>query len=388
MKVAVGQAFSVEGREAVSHAVYDALLNVESAPVGLALLIASAEYDMQEILNGAINQLGSVPVLGFSTSGEITSEGYHRRSVVAALFAGEGLEARGEWLPGFGDESARVAKQMVELLELDRADGGALFVVADGHAGDYEALAANLPVGNFQFAGCLAGGDLRLGRTYQIGGTKAGAGGLAAAYIKQDKLRVGIGVGHGWKPVGANFRITRSRGPWVRALDGKPATDAYAALFGQRSRAWSFPPLNTLVRLYPLGIEQDGAQELQVRTPLRVEADGSLRMTAEIRDGSIGHLLVGTTQQCLDAARKAAGQAQKNLKEATPKLALVLADVSWEMLFKSQPGAEVEAVREVLGRSVPIIGGYTFGQLVHHSGAPRPEFLNQHIQVILVGEET
>jgi hypothetical protein len=33
-----------------------------------------------------------------------------------------------------------------------------------------------------------------------------------------------------------------------------------------------------------------------------------------------------------------------------------------------------------------IAGGYTFGQFTHMAGAPRPEFLNQHIEIVLIGE--
>jgi hypothetical protein len=57
------------------------------------------------------------------------------------------------------------------------------------------------------------------------------------------------------------------------------------------------------------------------------------------------------------------------------------------MLLKGQPGNEVEAVQDVLGSNVPIAGGYTFGQLAHFTDAPAPQLLNQHIQVVVIGEE-
>ena len=55
------------------------------------------------------------------------------------------------------------------------------------------------------------------------------------------------------------------------------------------------------------------------------------------------------------------------------------------MLFKGQPGVEVQAVREVLGLNVPIAGGYTFGQIAQRKDMNAAEFLNQHIQVVLFG---
>ena len=96
-------------------------------------------------------------------------------------------------------------------------------------------------------------------------------------------------------------------------------------------------------------------------------------------------LLVGSREKCVEAAKDAARQALDQLDGAPPRLALVFADISWQMLFQGFEGAEVEAIRAVIGESVPLAGGYTFGQFTNMADAPRPEFLNQHIEVILFG---
>jgi hypothetical protein len=387
LAVSVGQAFSVEGREAVTQAIYEALLKVESEDIKLAFIVASFEYNFQEILNGAVTQLGNTPLLGFSTSGEITAEGSHRRSVVVALVFGEDIQSRGEWLPEFTDNGAIIIQEIVKTLKIDSGTKGALFCVADGLSGDYKGILQSFPEGECRFAGCLAGGDLHQERTFQIGGAKVGTGGVASALLTGEKIRLGVGAAHGWQPVGAAFKITRSDGYRIEALDDKPASESYAELFGRQARDWALPPLNTLVRLYPLGIEQEGEPKLLVRTPLRVEADGSLLMSAAVPEGVVGHLLVGGTESCLEAARQAAGDALQDLGDAAPKLALVFADISYQLLLTNQSGIEVEALAGVLGQDIPIIGGYTFGQLAQRNGAHPPEFLNQHIQVVLIGEE-
>lgn len=73
------------------------------------------------------------------------------------------------------------------------------------------------------------------------------------------------------------------------------------------------------------------------------------------------------------------------LEGAKPALALVLVDLAWQMLFEAQPGAEIAAVQEALGAEVPIAGGYTLGQIVP-SGEGTPQFLNQHMVVMVFGE--
>lgn len=386
MQVAVGHAFSVEGREAVARAVYKARLVLGNVRIHFAVIVASFEYDFEDVFSAAQTQIGDVPVIGFSTSGEFDTRGNHRRSVAVALVTDEALEVNAEWLPGFSDQSVSVTSQLVKKLGLTSQQQGLLFLVADGTSGDYEAMVNSLPAGRYQLAGGLSGGDIRLENTYQMGGDQFGTGGLAGVFLSGSHLRIGIGNGLGWQPVGAQFRVTDVNGPWVRRLDNKPAFEGYAALFGRQPRDWAFPPLNTLVRLYPLGIEQ-GGQPMQVRTPVRMDADGSLRMQAAIPQNSIGHLLVGSREKCLSAAREATRDALEMVRGAQPKLALVLADVSWQIMFQGYEGTEIEAIREVLGEDVPLVGGYTFGQFHQMEGAPRAEFLNQHIQVVVIAEE-
>ncbi len=385
LSAAVGQSALLDGREACTQAIRVALAGLGDKPISLAFLFVSHEYDTQDVLNAALAQLGSVPLLGFSTSGELAAEGGGHRSVTAALLAGDEVRALADWLPGFAENSRGAAAKAIANLRLEEMDGGALLVVADGVDGDGEDLCRSLPLSDYTVAGCLAGGDLRSGRTFQIGGAQAGTGGLAVAALS-GRVKVGVGVGHGWQAVGASFRITTSRGPWVRAMDGRPASESFAGLFGHRARDWAFPPLNTLVRLYPLGIEHENHPgQFQVRSPVRIEADGSLRMNTAVPDGVVGHLLVGSAENCLNAARQAARQALNALEGAEPALALVLVDVSWQMLLKGQQGNEVDAVREVLGPDVPIAGGYTFGQLARVNGSRQAELLNQHIEVIVFG---
>jgi hypothetical protein len=124
---------------------------------------------------------------------------------------------------------------------------------------------------------------------------------------------------------------------------------------------------------------------LQVRSPLRIEADGSFRMNAAVADGSDAYLLTGSLSACRAAAKEAVQQAQAALEGARPVLALVLTDVAWQMLFEAQPGADIAAVQEALGPDVPLAGGYTLGQIVP-GGKDVPRFLNQHMVVILIGE--
>ena len=379
MYASVGTAQALDGREAGLKAAHKALNRMGANTPGLAVVIASHQYQPREVLNGVTSLLGDTPMIGFSSPAGLTGDGHHPHAVTVALLSGD-FEADTLWLPGYA-QSGRETASKIEQHVSARVERQSMLFFADGFNGDAEQFCSGI-TSELNTTGALSGGDLHTGNTYQMTGSQSGTGGLVAALLRGN-LKMGVGYDHGWDPVGSQFRVTRSRGFWLRTLDGRPASETYASLFGYPARDWAFPPLSHLARLYPLGVEQ--GDSLVVRAPIRVEADGSFRMNATIRDGIDAFLLVGSRAACERAARDATQQALLQLGSAKPALALVLVDVAWQMLLKAQPGAEIDAVREILGANVPIAGGYTLGQITSTGGAS-PKFLNQHIVVIVFGE--
>ncbi|MFQ5615930.1 MAG: FIST signal transduction protein, partial [Anaerolineales bacterium] len=313
--------------------------------------------------------------------------GQQQRSILVALLAGNNVTVRADWHPDFTRDGKATTQKMVEGLRTSILASGnqekTLLVIADGIQGDGEQLCKHLPKGEYTLGGCLTGSNVRQARTFQIGGTRAGDSGLASALLFGN-LKTGIGVSHGWQPVGKYFEITRVEGPWVRTLDRLPASETYARLFGHTSHEWAFPPLNELVRLYPLGLENENLP-LQIRSPLQVEVDGSFRMSSPVREGSTGHLMIGSTASCVEAVQRASQQALQALGSARPVLAIVFADIAWKILFETQPGIETAAISAVLGMDIPIAGGYTVGQIFSSNSSNTPELLNQHIEIIVFG---
>ncbi len=379
MIASVGLAQALDGREAGLQAAHQALNRLGANVPNLALVVASHQYQPREVLNGVSSLLGDTPMIGFSSPAGLTSDGQHPHSVVVALLSGD-FKTETVWLPGYA-QSGRETAVKVEQRIASHSGMQSMLFFADGFNGDAEQFCSGMS-SVLNLAGGLSSGDLHTGNTYQMAGSQTGAGGLVAAFMRGN-LKMGIGADHGWDPVGSQFRVTRSRGFWLRTLDGRPASETYAGLFGYPARDWAFPPLNYLARLYPLGVEQSDG--LLVRAPIRVEADGSFRMNASIRDGIDAYLLVGSRAACERAARNAAQQALRQLGDIKPVLAFVLADVAWQMLLKAQPGIEIAALREILGEDIPIAGGYTLGQVTVNE-AGKPKFLNQHMVVIVFGE--
>lgn len=381
LMVSIGHAQALNGREAGLQAVHHALNRLGSVTPGFGFVIASHHYQAREVVSGISGLLGDTPMIGFSSPAGLTSNGLHPNSVLVALLAGD-FQAETRWMPGYAqsgrETGAQLSKQAAE-----QNEPRALFFIADGFNGDADQLCNAISAQSFPLVGALSSGDLHTGHSYQIAGPQTGTGALTAAFLRGD-FRVGVGAAHGWNPVGSQFRVTRSRGFWLRTLDGRPASETYAQLFGYPARDWAFPPLSHLARLYPLGIEQ--GDQLVIRAPIRVEADGSFRMNAPVRDGVDAYLLVGSRVSCENAAQQAAQQALQQLEGRKPVFVLIFVDIAWQMLLKSHPGAEIAAVQDILGKDVPIAGGYTLGQIVPGKDSASPQLLNQHIVVVAFGE--
>lgn len=383
---AVGHALGLDAREAGLQAAHQALSELGSIAPTLGIIVAPHRFDPHLVASGVASLLSNIPLIGFSSSESLTKEGLHSHAVVVAFIGGENIQAESHWFPAYSQASAETAMRIMQLLGYEQQrPAEAVFIFSDGLNGNTEEFCGGLPA-NLPIIGGLSSGDPQSQNSYQIAGTQSGPGAMAAAFLRGN-IKMGVGYGHGWHPVGSRFRVTRSRGFWVRTLDGRPASESYARMFGKPAREWSFPPLNYLTRIYPLGFEQADTDQLLVRSPVRVEADGSFRMNAILRDGSDGYLLIGSPADCYKATKQATEDALNTIGHAKPVLALVMVDSAWQTLLEARPGSEIEAIQEVIGENVPIVGGYTLGQIVPAGeNDEHPKFLNQHIVVVLFTE--
>jgi hypothetical protein len=366
-------------------ATQQALDQLGTARPVLALVFVAQEFNVAEVLNGLLSLLGDTPVWGFSTLCPISDEGEQARSVVVALIAGSDLKAQVQWWAGYSQDSSGTARQIAQSLRQDTQTARDLLFVADGINCDLSSLMQVLEGVPMGVTGCMAAGEQALGKTYQIGKNQAGVGSVSMALLG-GKFRVGVGISHGWRSVGAFFRATRTRDVWIQSLDGSPAVESYVRYLGHSPREWASPPLTDLARLYPLGVEMEaGSTNLMVRSTLRVEVDGSLRMSAPVPEGSVVHLMVGDPEACLQAAQTAARSALEALGKAKPLLALVLVDVAWGYLFEMHPGQVSAALKQVLG-DTPLVGAYTLGQITRPSPKEIPEIYNQNLALVIIGE--
>ncbi len=376
----------IDGREAALQATQRVLDQVGAARPALGIVFVSQEFDVEEVVGGVLAFLGDVPLWGFSTVRPITEDGDAPRTVVVALLMGSELRAQVHFWSEFAHDSSGVARLAAQILRQESFTIQESLFVADGINGSLTPLCAALENSRAGIAGCMASGDQAAGKTYQIGKNQCAPGSLSMALFG-GRFRLGVGLGQGWRSVGAFFRATHTRDVWVQALDGAPAIDSYVRYFGHTAREWTISPLMEMARLYPLGVEGGQADGgMLLRSILRVEVDGSLRMSAPVPEGAVVHLMIGDPETCLREAEKAVTRALADLGEsAKPMLAIAFVDVSWGHLFENHPNQVALALKSALG-DIPLIGAYTLGQVVQPAVSAKPVVHNQAISVVIIGE--
>jgi hypothetical protein len=246
---------------------------------------------------------------------------------------------------------------------------------------------------NFLVVGGAAGDDFNFEKTYQYLNGEAHSGSVVGVGIAGN-LKFGIGVKHGWFPLGAPMKATKARGSVLYELDGKPAINIYRDYFGEEeARRLEKETLAKLAITYPLGIRVNGNAEMLLRDPLTVDPSGAITCTAEIPQGAEVRLMIGSREEAVKATRIAAKNAVSQLEGVTPRAVIVFSCIARNKLFGERSGEEITAIRDIVGKNIPIIGFYTYGEQAPFEGNPISTvdstgsvFHNETVVICIFGE--
>jgi len=366
------------GVEAAKDAAARARLALRGTAPALAIVAVSASYDdLDQISRVLAAQLGDdVPIIGGTAAGAVIGPGkVSSRGVSVVLVGGDGIRVAMATAPLASRDLVEVvpaAKQLALAADGAARDGFGEFaclVFAPGPFIDGEALVAGLRKGagaRVLLAGGITGDELTFdrARVFADGGLRNDRIVLAGLFTKQ---RIGIAARHGWRPAGPSHVVTRSEGPLLFTLDGRPALEVW--LEDVRA-AGGTPPegdglLVYLVNHWELGIALGSgrdlcAAEFVVRAPFEVSAEGVVRMSASLPEGATVHIMHASPDELLEASKAAATSARE---AAGGKVVggLVLACTGRIPALAGKFPAETKGVEAVLG--APIGGSCVYGEI-------------------------
>jgi hypothetical protein len=84
---------------------------------------------------------------------------------------------------------------------------------------------------------------------------------------------------------------------------------------------------------------------------------------ASIPEGSEVTLTYSSRNSVINGAKLSAQQAKKTLGNAKPRLIMMFSCVARKMVLGRRTNEEINCVKQVFGKDVPIIGFYTYGEI-------------------------
>ena len=337
----------------------------------ILIVFGAMRFNHRDLLAGIASVAGSIPMIGGTTAGEISTAGFSTGSVVIMAFSNEELE----FATGIGhdmsiDETSCSIEMANDILKKVAFDPNAsLLVFPNGMGGDGLKVLDGLQLvlgKDFEITGGYLGDDEWFESTFQYyNGMVYKDAIVGLMVIKKKGVKTGIGVRSGFTSIGNSFICTSSEGNVVKEFEHTNALELYKDFLGEERAA----RLPGVCLEYPFGIidrntSDNGENLFQLRCGLSVDHDkGTIALAASIPEGSEVTLTIASRSDIINGAREAAEQAKKSLEGATPQAIIMFSCVGRKIVLGRRIQEEIDAVQQCIGQDVPLIGFYTYGEI-------------------------
>jgi hypothetical protein len=330
------------------------------ADASLLIVFASGRYDLRPLAAEISDVAAGIPVVGCSSAGELDASGAGRDSVVVLALGGDGLTFSATAVSAADDPrdaGARAAACMGDVADLEHQ---VLLLLSDGPAerqpdvvrGAYSVAGAGVPL-----VGGVGGHPIHGGRASLIYGATVLTDAVIGVAIGSD-APIGVGVRHGWRPVGDPMLVTRALPDRVLELDGRPAAEVY------RERLRARRPVDVTLA-HPLGMQRRQG-EAHVRGVADDDAaDGSL--DAAIPAGAVVWLMEADRAAVQGATDAACREALDALGSERAR-ALVVFDCNARLEFLGDAAADDAARILRCAGDATLAGLYTWGEIARTRG--------------------
>jgi hypothetical protein len=192
---------------------------------------------------------------------------------------------------------------------------------------------------------------------------------------------IGVGVRHGYQPLGRPLVVIRIEGNILYELDGKTAFEAYAEQL--QDPTLTSENFAKVAENHPVGLPQMG-REYIIRDPYASGPNGSLHLAGQLPKHAVVRIMKGDRESLLNSARQAAEDAMAGLGGKPPLFALVFDCITRVNYLGEAASVEIETIQQVLGPETPVIGLVSFGEIAAQPYSP-PAFHNKAVVVGVVG---
>jgi len=380
LRAALGISTLLDPEEAVEQASRLALERLGASQLAVALVVGSGAYgaSLSKLATGASKLLGERNVVGGSVEG-IVAPGVEVSSYPAVLvLALSGVQAELFLARDLEGDPARAGEEVAARVGSDLEPDDLVVALADllglGANGLADGLARAL--GSATILGTGASPVPR-GSSFLWLGSEIARDGIAGFVLRGVRPRLAIAqAGH---PVTPPMRVTRARGNWVLALEGRPALDVYYEAVRKLGRE---PRLDEPPRLLAGLSVANGSRALLLRNLVGLDPD---RSAFSVPEPMASGRLLSFVRLDATAARQGLREQLEALREPPPAFGLYFNCRARGASLFGEAGVEATCLAEAFGDR-PVAGLVGATQLAPLAPAQDPVALTYAGVLALVDE--
>lgn len=331
------------------------------------VVFASSRYQHHELLKAITDTCRPKILVGSSSAGEFTKTSFEEGAACAMAFRSDQMQFSAGIGRNLHADRTAAARSVVDSfigMKSHAHPYRSALIMTDalaGHADDFVEQITLMTGGAYKLFGGGAGDDAQFRKTHVFLGTEAVPDAAVSLEILSRKP-IGVGVCHGWEPVGLPYRVTAADGMRLVSLNAMLARDVFlehALATGQNLDVDNPMPffLHNVI-----GIVTDFGDRLRV--PLSIEKDGSILCAADVPEGAMIHIMKPQQLSALEATKSALAQ----LGDSKPKAAMFFDCVATRLRMGKEFGFEIKAVEKALGVDASFAGCNTYGQIARAEG--------------------
>ena len=394
INIGIGLSLKEDPQQAAYEALQAARKDIHQQEVDLAVIFTSIELADPIILKTIKTYLPDTPVIGSSGLAIISNQGIFKHGLIISLFSFpkdiyfntaciKDIKAKGPLVAGqeLGESLLYGFKGVRRDLSMVFCDG-----LIEGNQEFLNGLQERVGK-SFPLVGASASDNLRFSKTYVYFEDQI-LSDAACGILWGGKLNFGLGIKHGWKPLGKPRTVTKSSGNIIYEIENQPAAKLYEEYLACNLESLK-KELNYISKFYPIGIYLSGEEEYLLRNILFIGNDGSLHLQGEASENSQIRLMIGTKESCLEATHYALGEVKKDLGGNKLNILFMFDSSSRYALLGRDSQKELQIIKEQLGEYTPIAGIYTYGEqaplrAINYQG--RSYLHNQTINLLAIGD--
>lgn len=367
--IGVGIANATNGHQTGQAVAKQALRQLRGQQPTLALLFAS-HPEPQQVLAGVFSILEDVPLIGATSAGEYSHEGYVEDGAGLMLLHGDTIQFHPL---NYAQSWLRLNKKLLGRLNglTDEGLGSvynhrALMLFPDDHSMNLDNVVERAISETGLLYDIIGGPSPTIPVPPRASAIFANQkiihNGLVGAEILSQQP-IGVSLANGWTPISGPYRVTAVEKRRIVKIDGRAPCDVYEDFLEEQGIGYDNLDADML-KQYPIGI--CSGNECKVSMITSIDERGGLQVASPPPRNALVHILGTQGDAMLVAAQRAV---QHALQVATSTAGLLFVDcMATSIVLEDAYAQQRAAVSQTVGENIPFLGFRSHGVLARMQG--------------------